>query len=198
MFGLKAQLKRLGREGDATPEFQAALLRRLTGVPVARHAFRFAVVGVTSVALVFGMGTGVYAYSSPDVNEGTALYPVKRGMEAVEGTFAITSDARAAFHARMMGRRMEEAERIIDHEDRVATTLQRAADELDMSVNELKAGLKDPSERQELIDELSSNNERYANLLDRVPNDSLPRRMMLPPPDRLRERVRDLRPMMRP
>ncbi|NBT38031.1 MAG: hypothetical protein EBT21_07985, partial [Actinobacteria bacterium] len=64
---------------------------------------------------------------------------------------------------------------------------------------ELTAGLKEPSEHQALIDELSNNNERYAKMLERVPNDDTPRRRMLPPPDRLRERVRDLRrPMMSP
>lgn len=189
----------MGREGDATPEFRDALLSRITGAGVVRHTFRFAVVGITSIALIFGTGTGVYAYASPDVSDGTPLYPIKRGIETVEQQFATTPEARAAFHARMMGRRMEEAERIADQQERITNVLQSAADELDMSVEELMAERKDPDEHQELIDELSANNERYAKVLDRVPDTDTPKRRMLPPPDRLRERVRGLRrPMMSP
>lgn len=198
MFGLKAQLKRVGREGDPTPEFRAALLARLTGRSVARRSFRFALVGITSVALVFGMGTGVYAYASPDVSEGTALYPIKRGIETVEQTLATTPEARAAFHVRMMGRRMREAERIASQQDRVSDALQRAADELDLSVDALDGGTVAAERHRRLLEELSANSDRYADLFDRLPGNGMAPPGSLPPPERLRERVRGAGGMMRP
>lgn len=44
-------------------------------------------VPVTALAVIFLMGTGVYAYESPNVGEGHPLFPVKRGIEQVEGAF---------------------------------------------------------------------------------------------------------------
>jgi len=62
------------------------------------------------VVLFFGGGVGTYAYASPDVNVQHPLYPVKQGLEAVEGGFAFAPDQKAEFFMKKASRRMEEAE----------------------------------------------------------------------------------------
>lgn len=169
MFWLKRQLKRLRREATPSDAFKDALLSRIVGAPVPRFAFRFAAVGMAVVVLVFGMGTGVYAYESPDVVSGHPLYFVKQKIEDVESQFATTAEARAYFHAKMMERRMSEAERIVEQQEKLEAVLESAADELDQSVEELRGELKDHPKRRAIIERLQEQNDRYENMTRRVP-----------------------------
>jgi hypothetical protein len=118
---------------------------------------------------MFGMGTGVYAYESPDVVEGHALYPVKQGIEGIEGRLAFTSAQKARFHAKMMHRRLREAEHLVDRQERVAPLLVEAAEELGLTVSELKRELRDPESRAEVIEQLKEQDARYERILERVP-----------------------------
>lgn len=152
-----------------------------------QHAFRFAAVGMASVLVVFGTGTSVYAYSSPDVSDGHPLYPIKRGIEQVQERFAMSPDKRAAFHADMMRRRMAEAERLDQGKEQIPKILESAAAELDLSVDEIKTDLRDPAQRKDLLDQLSQTNDRYAQVLSRVPKDRPSRRP--PAPEGMRMRL---------
>ena len=160
------------------------------------HAFRLATAGVAALIVILGAGTGVYAYESPDVSDGHPLYPIKQGIERVQERFAVTPGQQAAFHADMMGRRMSEAERLDRDKEQIPKILESAAAELDRSVIELKNDLRDPERRQEVIDRLSETNERYAEVLSRVPEG---RSKPPPSPENMRERLRGMRedrPMM--
>ncbi len=193
MYFLKAKLRRLGRKAGPTRAFQDELFLRLVPKPVVsyrQHAFRFAAVGMASLLVVFGTGTSVYAYDSPDVSDGHPLYPIKQGIERIEERFAANSEQRAEFHARMMGRRMAEAERLDGAKEQITRILESAAAELDLSVDELKGDLRDPEKRKELLDQLSETNERYAEVLSRVPKG---KHRPLPPPEKMRMRVQQMR-----
>lgn len=168
MFWLKRQLKKLRREATPCSTFKDALLLRIVGAPAPRFAFRFAAVGAAVVVLVFGMATGVYAYESPNVVDGHPLYFMKQKMEGVERRFATTSQARARFHAKMMERRLSEAERMAEDQEKLDAVLESAAEELDLSVEELKAD-QDHPKRKAIIDRLNEQSTRYENLRQRVP-----------------------------
>lgn len=99
------------RDASPTPEFKAALLSRVMGSPAPRSALRYALVGIASLVLVFGTGTGVYAYESPDVVDGHPLYFVKSAVEKVESRFAISPEQRDRHEQKMLRRRAGEASR---------------------------------------------------------------------------------------
>ena len=81
MFFLKRQLKRLSRQGQASKVFRHALWLKLSQEHACLYpetafrsrSFRWSAVGLTALIVVFTMGTGVYAYESPEVVEGHPL-----------------------------------------------------------------------------------------------------------------------------
>jgi len=188
VYFLKAKLKWFGRKANPTRAFKNELYLRIVPKPIVsyrQHAFRFAAAGIASLLVVFGTGTSVYAYSSPDVSDGHPLYPIKHGIEQIQERLALNPNQRAAFHADMMQRRMAEAERLDQTKEEIPKILESAAAELDLSVGELKADLRDPEQRNEVIDKLSETNERYADVLSRVPK-AMDRPEMTGRPDGLR------------
>ena len=64
------------------------------------------------VLLLIG-STGAYAYSSPEVTEGTALYSLKQAVESVEEAIKITPKAKAKFYLKQIKRREAEKARLI-------------------------------------------------------------------------------------
>ncbi len=81
--------------------------RRLVAIPVA------------SVCLVIVMGTGTYAYASPNVADGDVLFPVKRGLESVERRFHRSESSKERYDRRMMLRRIREEEILRNKLERV-------------------------------------------------------------------------------
>jgi len=181
------------------PEFRSALRAKLSAAYEARYPsaassplLKFAAAGVCVVVLFFGMGTGVYAYESPEVTPDHPLYFMKSGMEQMEGRFAKTPEARAKFHAKMMDRRLKEAERFFQKNRKVGgVLLQSAADELGMTTDELKGELRDPQTRREVLQELSEQSDRYADILSRVQETG---ERKFPLPEELRQKLQSLQP----
>lgn len=64
------------------------------------------------VALLLIGSTGAYAYVSPEVTEGTMLYPLKQAVESVEEAAKITPEARAKFYLKQIKRREREKEKM--------------------------------------------------------------------------------------
>lgn len=71
------------------------------------------------VTLLIG-STGAYAYVSPEVTEGTALYPLKQAVESVEEAIKITPESKAKFYLKQIKRREREKEKL------AGTNIQRA------------------------------------------------------------------------
>jgi hypothetical protein len=73
------------------------------------RVFKFSAVAAGVVLLVICTGTGAYAYTSPDVTEGTILYPIKQNIENVEEKLQITPEAKAKFLLKKIQKREQEA-----------------------------------------------------------------------------------------
>lgn len=176
MFFLKTQLKQLSRSVRPSAEFRSQLWSRLSQnygelypQQACAHRFRFLAAALTSFVLLFSLGTGVYAYESPDVIDGHPLFFLKDGVEAVEGALAITPEARISYHTRMMTRRLDEGERVLTRNpNQVESALERAADELDLTVAEMIESIQDEQQRQRMIEILSVHHARLAELSARV------------------------------
>lgn len=62
------------------------------------------------VFVLFTGGVSTFAYTNDNVTNGNPLYPVKRGLEKIEETFAgSTPEAHAEFQVKMLGRRLAES-----------------------------------------------------------------------------------------
>lgn len=174
MLTLKRQLKKWKRDTAPRREFRSQLMSQLgdefsktypASAKALSFSFKFATASVIALVLLVGTGTGVYAYDSPQVADGHALFPMKQGIERVEGWFARHPEGKAKFHLKMMGRRLDEAEM---HEQKEAM-LEYAAEELGMSVEELKSEMFDPNKRNELVEQLITQNERFVEIFAQMP-----------------------------
>lgn len=111
---MKNIFRQLREESGASKEFKDALWLKLSSkieshTPVVVASWRrFALVGITSFVIIFGIGTGVYAYESPKVVEGHPLYFIKNNIEQVQERTAITPVMRERLKKRMIERRMRE------------------------------------------------------------------------------------------
>ncbi|MBI4714332.1 hypothetical protein HY771_04075 [Candidatus Uhrbacteria bacterium] len=172
---IERQLKKEKNSAIVTNEFRTALWSKLSAEidsnkiaqPFALR-FRFAVVGVASFVIVFGLGTGVYAYESPQVVEGHTLYFLKNNVEKLEERSAWTPEMRAQFRTRMVERRLREAKANQDQPELELRLLTKAGRELDLTVEELRGGLKNEQKRQEIIKKLKKINARYKSSAGRV------------------------------
>jgi hypothetical protein len=122
MIFLKAKLRRLRRDSTPDQHFKAALRSRLLASnalmtyasPVSALRYAFAAV---ALVLVAGFGTTTYAYASPSVTEGDALYPVKTRLETMEARFHHSPEARARFEDRLQNRRFHELHYKLHHRE---------------------------------------------------------------------------------
>jgi len=136
------------------------------------YKLKFAAIGSLALLLLAG-GTSVYAYESDEVSQGHILHPIKEGIERFEGKLRQGKpEGRAGHHLKMMGRRLDEANHQ-EMEDRREQLLTTAAEELDMTVEELKDAMFDPDTRAEIIEQLDLENGRFLGMLgpppDKVP-----------------------------
>ncbi len=99
-------------------QFKAGLFKKLSAVWDSTYNVKYAwyqtvwfkhATGFASVVLMAGsLGTGAYAYSSPQVTEGNVLYPIKQNLEKIEEKTQTTPEAKAKFYLKQIQRREEE------------------------------------------------------------------------------------------
>jgi hypothetical protein len=181
MIFLKRPLKQLAGMIQPSSEFRVELWSRLSVIhdglyPIGRsgaHRFRFGAVALASLVLLFGLGTGVYAYESPEVVSGHPLFFLKESVETVEGSLARSPEARIAFHARMMARRLDEGERLLlKNPQQLDQTLEAAATHMELTVTEIGASVEDEQLRERMIELLSIHHARLAELSARRNNNT--------------------------
>jgi len=172
------KLNRTGKRLAPRRAFRSALRNRLCEAAPERfgrsagiRGWRLAAGGVCAVVLVFGGGTGVYAYESQDVVEGSMLYPVKAGIERAQEAIARTPAAKAEVHAVMLERRVQEAERHEDDPPVRDRLLRAAASEIRASNRELRKELPDSQTHARVLRRVEAGSERYDKLLQRVERD---------------------------
>lgn len=74
--------------------------------------FKFTAVSMIAVLLAGSFGTGAYAYYSPEVTEGSVLYPVKSSIEKLEEKTKRNPEAQAKFYLKQLQRREAEKKRL--------------------------------------------------------------------------------------
>ncbi len=153
--------------------FKSSLLKQLrfemktSPMPSSSMFARYGAVGFTSLALVLGGGTGVYAYESPDVVDGHPLQVVKQNLENAEGKIADWRGQPGAFHAKMAERRLNEVERHKDKKDKVQKLLTVAANELGITLEQIQQGLRDEETRADLLTRLTASDAKVGGLIQR-------------------------------
>ncbi len=112
-------LWKLKRAANPSVAFKATLRKNLNIAWNAKYGGKMPwyQTGMARVATSFAMvtlllsgGGGVYAYTSPEVTEGSALYSVKQVIETVEEITKITPEAKAKFYIKKISRREAERE----------------------------------------------------------------------------------------
>lgn len=165
------QLKNLKRSSAPRKEFKQALKAELSAEFDAAYPgmrlnwTRMLAAPVAVFVLVITMGTGTYAYASPEVTPEHSLYPVKKTIERVEGEFQRTPEARAKFHARMMERRIAEAEVLQRKKQIVGAHVQEVANELNLTIESLQEVKQDPELREQILEQVNAQSVRYEYLI---------------------------------
>ncbi len=121
---------------------------------------------VATVGLFLVTGVGAYAYESPTVTDGHLLYPVKQGCEHVEAAMQLSGEAQANFHARMMERRLAEAEVLWRIQRMQQANLQIVADEMENSLDALSENQEEAN--QPLLEQLQLQQARFNALRARA------------------------------
>lgn len=126
-------------------------------------------VAIASLAVLLLVGTSIYAYASGGVTQGSALYPLKRAVEALEETVNLSPAAKVKTYSKFSERRLQEAlilsqkntpaneqeqEVINEH---IKTSLDEAADNISSVVNQAKTGAE--RGETEAIKQLKEKNE---------------------------------------
>jgi hypothetical protein len=138
---LELKLRKINRETTPSRQFQRTLWVKLDqrwhcAYPTMVISWRRLVaIPVASLCLVVVMGTGTYAYASPNVADGDVLYPVKRSLESVESRFHRSEISRAQFERRMIRRRIQEGEILRNKLERIRVKI----DESDLPAQEKEA-----------------------------------------------------------
>lgn len=120
MINLKTRynLWRLKKNSSPSMAFKFGLNRKLDAAWDAKHGslpwyqlVALHKVGAFAVViLLLTASGGAFAYSSPEVTEGTALFTVKEAIEKVEEATKVTPEAKAKFYLKKIERREAEQE----------------------------------------------------------------------------------------
>jgi hypothetical protein len=173
MQNLKRQLKKLRTQSAAPKAFKLALQKQLKEeldevypyMPAHSRTYRMALATTLIVVLALTTGTGVYAYESPGVTEGHALHPIKDAVEHVEGMLAFSPEKQVRYHAKMMDRRLKEAEHFMANPEEIHRALIRVADELGVTVEELITMPPKPEMYEQVMETLRTQNTRFESVI---------------------------------
>ena len=150
------RVARLSRRGRLAIEHRLRAAGALPNRAVPLFA-RLPAVAFACLILLLAGGTAAYAYESPAVAEGNALYPIKRGFEKLEERLAVASpEQRAEYHAKMASRRLREAEALKRSGDaKSAKHLSDAKKELEASFSAADETVSKGKKRDRLIERIS-------------------------------------------
>ena len=99
------------------------------------HLFRSLAAGVSSLLITVSFATGAFAYVSPTVTDGTALYPVKRTLEKVVEKTKRTPESRSMFYIKQVKRREQELHVLQEQQKPIQT--------VEASIHQLEGKLED-------------------------------------------------------
>ncbi len=172
MKKLESQLKRLVTDSEPRADFKAALWADLEEAfdrtyPAAVFLWHRAVAVPLALLVIFvSTGAGVYAYASPSVTDAHALWPVKRGIESVEGAWPRKPESAAQFHARMMERRIAEGMYMHHRQQLHDAVLVHVAAEFDRALNEMELVDDEVEVRVIIFDQIERQTDDYGDLIE--------------------------------
>lgn len=133
--------------------------------------FKFASVATAAILIACLVGTGVYAYNSPAVTEGTILYPLKQGLEKVEEITKTTPEAKVKFYLKKIERREAEKAVLVRRQqklDKIDAQISRVAQKLETAKEQLeKVEVKDKTLRPKIQERLQKVLEQRRNNLEK-------------------------------
>ena len=121
-------LWKLKRSMKPSVVFKAALRKDLGAAWDAKYGnkapwyqlgMHHAAASFTAITLILTGAGGVYAYNSPEVTEGSVLYPVKQAIETVEEVTKVTPEAKAKFYLKKIERRQAER-KALERENKIS------------------------------------------------------------------------------
>ena len=177
MKKLESQLKDLTKASEPRKDFKTALWSELEvnfgrTYPAAVFMWRRAFAVPIAVMVIFvSTGAGVYAYASPSVTQEHTLWPVKKGIESVEGVWPRSPESAAQFHARMMERRLAEG-MYMHHRARLhADVLEQVASEFQYVLNEMEAVDEEVEIRVVIFEQIEKQTDDYGDLIHAIINE---------------------------
>ena len=174
MKKLESQLKTLRGASEPSKDFKASLWSELdvafdVTYPSAVFLWRRAIAIPLALVVIFvSTGAGVYAYASPSVTDAHALYPVKRGIESVEGFWPRSPESAAQFHARMMERRIAEGMYMHHRRELHAAILEQVAAEFDRALKEMESVDEEVEIRVIIFDQIERQTGDYGELVEAI------------------------------
>jgi hypothetical protein len=174
MKKLESQLKELKTGSEASKDFNVALWSELERefektYPSTLMFWRRAFILPLAVMVIFvSTGTGVYAYASPSVTQNHGLYPVKRGIESMEGFLPRSNRGSVEFHIRMMDRRIAEGEFLQGRHELHVEVLVEVTDEFYTVVRKIEAIDENDELRVLIIDRVERQTADYGDLVDAI------------------------------
>ncbi len=134
---------KIKKDVKPTARFRAALSKKLSAAWLNSyprlswykvHITQIISASIAGIVLAGSVGTGAYAYTSPDVTEGHPLYPLKQTIEKVEEKTQSSPEAKAQFYLKQLARR--EAEKKVLERKQKQT--QKLEDQMDRVENKLE------------------------------------------------------------
>ncbi|MFH1767180.1 MAG: hypothetical protein ABH826_03745 [Patescibacteria group bacterium] len=125
-------------------------------------------VPLTVFVVVMMAGAGTYAYASPEVTQRHTLYPIKTGIESIEGKFHRNLESDMQFHMRMMDRRLDESEIIFERQQDEENYLDPVEHEMIIVIHGLDTDDLDPAMRLMIIQTLNMHQARFDQLAQQI------------------------------
>lgn len=144
-------LWKVKRSASPSGVFKRGLQKKLETVWNDRYAkksywfqariFKFIATGMIVMLLAGSFGTGAYAYYSPEVTEGSILYPVKNTIEKIEEKTKRNPEAQAKFYLKQLQRREAEKKRLEEKSkvgENLDTQIEKIGEKLEQINNKLQ------------------------------------------------------------
>jgi len=198
-------LKKYQKQLNPDPKFKKELWQRLESKMQTEKLsifawyqqrwFRYSAV-MAVVVLVIGSGsTGAYAYVSPQVHEGSVLYPVKQTLEKIEEKIKRSPEAKAKFYIKQVNKREAEMKVMIALKKNT-TNVQKKIQVIDKNIEKVsiwmeqnqiknlkiqalvKKRLEIQKDRLELQKKILNNREQKLNNLQEIIKDPVKREII--------------------
>jgi len=169
--------KKLSRVADFKIRFRLLKIQLKQSLQLTTPSFALnwqTVLAIFLIAIVSLSSTGVYAYTSENVNRQSPLYPIKRTLENIEKSTAKNPTAQSNLQAKLAARRLAEAKTLIakstnqkDVYNDVEITLREARENIKSS-NEGVESINDETDQEQAIKKLDVSNQENTKNLEQI------------------------------